>query len=231
MEIDNKKLIFALSLIALVVIIIQLNVALGSNLEENNISMVENNNNLDNNKLEIDDKQKKTTNSMNINSNIQLTAKSNITVYEGEPITLKPAVSNAIALPAKSLLYSWNQIEGPKINLTEEDKKNKVLNFIAPNYPSDTKYGFEVTVVQKNLNGNIDLGKATINVLVIDANKIAKGASMNIPLTPSTSLPSNSSSSLPTTSSSSSSPLPNISNNNGDDIVVESGKFNPNFRD
>jgi hypothetical protein len=216
MEIDNKKLIFALSFIALVVIIIQLNVAFGSNLEGNNISMVENNdNNLDNNKLEeIDDKQDQTTNSMNINSNIQVTAKSNITLYEGEPITLKPAVSNAIALPAKSLLYSWNQIEGPKINLTEEDKKNKILNFIAPNYPSDTKYGFEVKVVQKNPNGNIDLGKATMNILVIDTNKIAKGASMNIPSTPSSSLPSN--------SSSSSSPTQIIPNeNNGNDIVVE----------
>jgi hypothetical protein len=224
MEINNKKLLFAISFIALVVIIIQLNVAFGSNLEENNISMVENNNNLDNNKLEIDEKQNQATNSMNINTNTRVTSKSDITVYEGEPISLKPIVSNAIALPAKSLLYSWNQIEGPKINLTEEDKKNKMLNFIAPNLPSDTKYAFEVKVAQKNLNGNIDLGNATISVLVVDTNKIAKGAGMNIPSTPSSSLPS-------TSSSPSASPPPNIPNNNGDDIVVDGGQFNPNFRD
>ena len=78
------------------------------------------------------------------------------------------------------LLYSWNQIEGPKINLTEEDKRNKILKFIAPNYPVDTKYAFEVKVVQKKPNGSIVLGKDRINFLVIDTNKIAKGASMNI---------------------------------------------------
>jgi hypothetical protein len=217
MDINNKKLLFALSLIALVVIIIQLDVAFGSNLEGNNISMVENTNNLDNNKLEIDDKQNQTTNSININTNIRVTAKSDITVNEGELINLKPVISNAIALPAKSLLYSWNQIEGPKINLTEEAKKNKILKFIAPNQPSDTKYAFEVKVVQKNPNGNIDLGKAKINVLVIDINKIAKGAGMNIPSIPSSSLPSS---------------PPNIPNNNNeDDSVVEGEQFNPNFGD
>ena len=97
-------------------------------------------------------------------------------------------------------------------------QKNKILNFIAPNLPSDTRYVFEVKVVQKNPNGgNIDLGKDTINILVIDINKIAKGAGMNIPLTSSSSSPL-------------SPPPPNISNNNGD-VVVDAGKFNPNFRD
>ena len=115
------------------------------------------------------------------------------------------------------LLYSQNQIEGPKINLTEEDKRNKILKFIAPNYPVDTKYAFEVKVVQKKPNGSIVLGKDRINFLVIDTNKIAKGASMNIPLS-SSSLPSNSLSlSIPQ-------PLqPNIQRNNNGDIVVDPG--------
>lgn len=222
MEINNKKLLCALSVIALVVIIIQLNLAFGSNLEgnDNSSSVLENNQEID--------KQKNQTNSINTNTNNRVIAGLDITVYEGEPISLKPIISNAIALPAKSLIYSWNQIEGPKINLAEEDKKNKILNFIAPNLPSDTRYVFEVRVVQKNPNGgNIDLGKDTINILVIDINKIAKGAGMNIPLTSSSPSPSSPSSS---SSPSSPPPPPNISNNNGD-VVVDAGKFNPNFRD
>ena len=214
---NNKKLLFALSAIALVVIIIQLNVAFGSNsnLEANDNYIVEENknNNLDNNLEKVKQSQ---NNSMNINTHNRVNAVSDITVYEGEPVSLKPLISNAIALPANSLLYFWNQIEGPKVNLAEQDKKNKILNFIAPNLPNDTRYTFEVKVVQKKPNGNIDLGKDTINVLVIDSNKIAKGASMNI---------------LSSMSSSSPSSHANIPTNNNGDIVVNSGQFNPNSRD
>jgi len=64
---NNKKLLFALSAIALVVIIIQLNVAFGSNsnLEGNDNYIVEENknNNLDNNFEKVEQSQ---NNSMNI---------------------------------------------------------------------------------------------------------------------------------------------------------------------
>lgn len=214
---NNKKLLFALSAIALVVIIIQLNVAFGSNsnLEANDNYIVEEkkNNNLDNNLEKVKQSQ---NNSMNINTHNRVNAGSDITVYEGEPVSLKPLISNAIALPANSLLYFWNQIEGPKVNLAEQDKKNKILNFIAPNLPNDTRYAFEVKVVQKNPNGNIDLGKDTINVLVIDSNKIAKGPSMNIQSSISSSSPSSHA---------------KIPNDNNGDIVVDSGEFNPKARD
>ncbi|HJU58619.1 MAG TPA: hypothetical protein VJ583_02625 [Nitrososphaeraceae archaeon] len=128
MNINNKKLLCALSAIALVVIIIQLNDAFGSNsnLEGNDDSMVEEikNNNLDNKVKNLKQNQ---TKSMNINTNNQFITGSDITVYEGEPISLKPLITNAIALPVHSLIYFWNQIEGPKINLAEEDKKIRFL--------------------------------------------------------------------------------------------------------
>ena len=73
MDINNKKLLCALSAIALVVIIIQLNDAFGlnSNLEGNDDSMVEDikNNNLDNKMKNLKQNQ---TKSMNINTNNQI---------------------------------------------------------------------------------------------------------------------------------------------------------------
>jgi hypothetical protein len=102
---------------------------------------------------------------------------------------------------------------------------------MAPNRPTDTKYAFELKVVQKTPNGNIDFGKDIINILVIDANKVAKGASMNIPASSSSS----SSSSIPGQSEQSapSSSLPNVPtrNSQGDIVVQGGGQFNPNFRD
>ena len=67
-----------------------------------------------------------------------------MTVFEGNLITLKTLIANAIALPSQSVIYSWNQVDGPKINLAEEEKQNKNLQFIAPNRPNDSKYVFEL---------------------------------------------------------------------------------------
>ena len=82
MDINNKKLLCALSAIALVVIIIQLNDAFGlnSNLEGNDDSMVEDikNNNLDNKVKNLKQNQ---TQSMNINTNNQLIIGTDISVY------------------------------------------------------------------------------------------------------------------------------------------------------
>ena len=103
MEDNNKKLLFVISVIALVVMIIQLNDAFGSNLEENDNSLVANNNNADDN-LEMDEEKNK-INAMNININNRITVGSDLTIYEEEPISLKPIISNTIALPANSLIF------------------------------------------------------------------------------------------------------------------------------
>jgi hypothetical protein len=234
MENNYKKLLCAISVIAVIVIIIQLEEAFSSNLVVENTNTiveekeVEDNANL-NNEMAIKNQTQTTSLSKdnnnennNNNNNDRFTIGSDLTVFEGEPISLKPLIANAIALPAKSLIYSWNQIEGPKINLPDEAKINKFLEFMAPNRPSDTKYAFELNVVQKTPNGNMELGKDIINILVIDANKVAKGASMNIP-----------SNSTAPSSTSPSPPPPNVPNNSepGDIIVQGGGQFNPNFRD
>jgi hypothetical protein len=229
MQNNYKKLLCAISVIAVVVIIIQLDEAFSSNFVENTNTIVEeeeNNANPNvnmniNNQTQTTSLSKDNNNENNNNNNDRFTIGSDLTVFEGEPISLKPLIANAIALPAKSLTYSWNQIEGPKINLPNEAKINKFLEFMAPNRPSDTKYAFELNVVQKTPNGNMELGKDIINILVIDTNKVAKGASMNIPST----------STAP--SSTSPSPPPNVPNDSepGDIIVQGGGQFNPNFRD
>lgn len=228
MENNYKKLLCAISVIAVIVIIIQLDEAFSSNIDGQDTKTIEieeeeeGETNLGN---KINTNSQTKTNSSNSNNNNQLIIGSNLTVFEGELISLKPSIANAIAMPSNSLIYSWNQVEGPKINLPDEDKKNKVLNFMAPNRPTDTKYAFELRVVQKTPSGNIDLGKDIINILVIDTNKAAKGANTNIPPT--------SSQSLPPESSSPSSSLPNIptKNTEGDIVVQGGGQFNPNFRD
>jgi hypothetical protein len=68
MESNYKKLLCALSVITLVVIIIQLNDALGSNIEQNYNPIVENKDNLDENNLDMNNKQNLIS-SININNN------------------------------------------------------------------------------------------------------------------------------------------------------------------
>lgn len=227
MENNYKKLLCAISVIAVIVIIIQLDEAFsdigGQDIKTIGIEEEEEGETNLGNKINTNSQTK--TNSSNSNNNNKFIIGSNLTVLEGELISLTPSIANAIAMPSNSLIYSWNQVEGPKINLPDEDKKNKVLNFMAPNRPTDTKYAFELKVVQKTPSGNIDLGKDIINILVIDTNKAAKGANTNIPPT--------SSQSLPPESSSPSSSLPNIptKNTEGDIVVQGGGQFNPNFRD
>ena len=122
MESNYKKLLCALSVITLVVIIIQLNDAFGSNIELSNNPIVENKANLDENNLEMNNKQNLTS-SININKNDWVTVGSDIKVFEGQLISLKPLIANANFTFQQNLVYSWNQLEGPKINLTEEAKK------------------------------------------------------------------------------------------------------------
>ena len=68
MESNYKKLLCALSVITLVVIIIQLNDAFGSNIELSNNPIVENKANLDENNLKMNNNQNLTS-SININKN------------------------------------------------------------------------------------------------------------------------------------------------------------------
>jgi len=75
MENNYKKLLCALSVIIIVVIIIQLNIAFGSNFERNNNTIVKDNTNLDNN-LEVD--KQNLTSSININNNVRVTVGSDI---------------------------------------------------------------------------------------------------------------------------------------------------------
>ena len=107
------------------------------------------------------------------------------TVNEGTNITLSGIIKGAISIPSNSVTYSWKQIDGPKLDLKEEDKQKKVLRFVAPNLPNDTKYSFELNAIQKKDNNeNINLGPDSINILVIDTNKVAKNIERNIPVMP-----------------------------------------------
>ena len=74
MENNYKKLLCALSVITIVVIIIQLNIAFGSNLERNNNIVLEDSTNLDDNS-EVD--KENLTSSINIENNDRVTEGSN----------------------------------------------------------------------------------------------------------------------------------------------------------
>jgi hypothetical protein len=212
--ITNNKLfyaiLFTLSLLLLVPVI-QVEIALGSNLQittTNNSKIVNDDDNVStNNSLKIQSNKNIINYDKNNDSpdNNRLSLGPDRTVDEGTNLTLVGIISNAISIPANSVVYSWKQIDGPKIDLKEEDKQKKILRFAAPNRPNDTKYIFELNAIQKKGNENINLGTDSINILVVDINKVAKSASMNIPSMPSSS---------PSLSSSSSSSPPNFPNNN-----------------
>ena len=100
-------------------------------------------------------------------------------VTEGSIISLKPIIANAITIPSGSINYSWRQLEGPKLDLKEIDLSKNTLTFMAPNRPSDVAYAFELNAIQKKFDQNINLGKDSINIRVLDTNKIAKGIATN----------------------------------------------------
>ena len=160
----------------------QMSIILASNTQINNNTLANNNNN-NNNKSSsnvIIDK-KNETNADNIKNN-RVSIGPDLNVFEGDIISLRAFIVNAISLPSQSVIYLWNQVEGPKINLEEEEKQNKTLQFIAPNRPTDSKYVFELKAIQKTDSKNIDLGKDSVTITVLDINKAAKGVSMqNIP--------------------------------------------------
>jgi hypothetical protein len=82
MENNYKKLLCALSVITIVVIIIQLNIVFGSNLERNNNFISEDNTNLDNNS-DVD--AENLTSSINLNNTDRVTEGSNIHYVKENP--------------------------------------------------------------------------------------------------------------------------------------------------
>jgi hypothetical protein len=160
----TKLLICSIFAFILLTSLIQMNVILASNPQINNNTILNN-----------------VTNANNI-GNHRVSVGPDLTVFEGDLITLKTLIANAISLPSQSVIYSWNQVDGPKINLLEEEKQNKNLQFIAPNRPNDSKYVFELKAILKTDYETIDLGKDSVTITVLDINKAAKGAIMqNVP--------------------------------------------------
>ena len=169
---NKKKLLCSICISIFLVSINIINFAFGSNAELNNNTIINSNDGIDKN---INFDKGNVTNSNNINSN-RVYVGPDLRVYEGDLISINGLIGNAISLPAQSVSYSWKQNEGPKINLADEEKQNKNLKFIAPNRPNDTKYVFELNAIQKKSSKDIDLGKDSVTINVIDMNKIAKGA-------------------------------------------------------
>ena len=174
------KLLCSIFVFILLISLIQTNIIFASNTQINNHTLANsNNNNNSSSSSNVIDKSN-ITNADNIKNN-RVSIGPDLNVFEGDIISLRAFIVNAISLPSQSVIYSWNQVEGPKINL-EEEKQNKTLQFIAPNRPSDSKYVFELKAIQKTESQNIDLGKDSVTITVLDINKAAKGVSMqNIP--------------------------------------------------
>jgi hypothetical protein len=178
---NNKKLLCSIFISLLLISLSTINFAFGSKTEFNNKTIINNNNNNFDKNINFD---KRNVTKSNINNNL-VNVGQDLRVYEGDLISINGLIANAISIPAQSVIYSWNQIEGPKIDLTDEEKQNKNLKFIAPNRPNDTKYVFELNAIQKKSPQNIDLGKDSVTISVIDINKIAKGAvRTNVPNVP-----------------------------------------------
>jgi hypothetical protein len=178
---NNKKILCFLILSLLLVSLNIINFAFGSNITFNNNTIINSNDNIDKN-INFD---KGNVTKSNIINNNRVNVGPDLRVYEGDLISINGLIANAISLPAQSVVYSWKQIEGPKIDLADEEKQNKNLKFIAPNRPNDTKYVFELNAIQKKSPQNIDLGKDSVTISVVDINKIAKGAvRTNVPNVP-----------------------------------------------
>jgi hypothetical protein len=115
----------------------------------------------------------------------KVSAGQDMVVLEGDIVNLNGSIANSLPIAEQSLLYLWKQSEGPKIDLLQNTDGNKSINFIAPNRPNDTRYVFELNVIKVSNEApvkNVTLGKDSVNILVTDVNKIAKGLSSE-PLT------------------------------------------------
>ena len=102
-------------------------------------------------------------------------AGSDQTVLEGTIITLNGSNSNKSINIENTANYLWRQTAGPSIILNGNNTAHP--NFVAPNYPTDTKYTFALEVFDEDqvINNN-QTGAAidTVDIIVKDANIEAK---------------------------------------------------------
>jgi hypothetical protein len=101
-------------------------------------------------------------------------AGSDQTVLEGTIITLNGSDSNKSSNIGNTANYLWRQTDGPSITLY--GNKTAHPNFVAPNYPTDTKYTFALEVFEDQVINNNQTGAAidTVDIIVKDANIEAK---------------------------------------------------------
>ena len=101
-------------------------------------------------------------------------AGSDQTVLEGTIITLNGSDNNDSNNIGNMANYLWRQTAGPSIILNGNNTAHP--NFVAPNYPTDTKYTFALEVFQDQVINNNQTGAAidTVDIIVKDANIEAK---------------------------------------------------------
>jgi hypothetical protein len=101
-------------------------------------------------------------------------AGSDQTVLEGTIITLNGSDSNKSSNIGNTANYLWRQTAGPSITLY--GNKTAHPNFVAPNYPTDTKYTFALEVLEDQVINNNQTGAAidTVDIIVKDVNIEAK---------------------------------------------------------
>jgi hypothetical protein len=101
-------------------------------------------------------------------------AGSDQTVLEGTIITLNGSDSNKSSNIGNPANYLWRQTAGPSITLY--GNKTAHPNFVAPNYPTDTKYTFALEVFEDQVINNNQTGAAidTVDIIVKDVNIEAK---------------------------------------------------------
>jgi hypothetical protein len=101
-------------------------------------------------------------------------AGSDQTVLEGTIITLNGSDSNKSSNIGNTANYLWRQTDGPSIILNGNNTAHP--NFVAPNYPTDTKYTFALEVFEDQVINNNQTGAAidTVDIIVKDANIEAK---------------------------------------------------------
>ncbi|MDP8941796.1 MAG: hypothetical protein M3M84_04570, partial [Thermoproteota archaeon] len=101
-------------------------------------------------------------------------AGSDQTVLEGTIITLNGSDNNDSSNVGNMANYLWRQTAGPSIILNGNNTAHP--NFVAPNYPTDTKYTFALEVFEDQVINNNPTGAAidTVDIIVKDANIEAK---------------------------------------------------------
>ena len=101
-------------------------------------------------------------------------AGSDQTVLEGTIITLNGSDNNDSSNIGNMANYLWRQTAGPSIILNGNNTAHP--NFVAPNYPNDTKYTFALEVFQDQVINNNPTGAAidTVDIIVKDTNIEAK---------------------------------------------------------